>query len=192
MSDAQAAPAPRSALLTTLPVIVFGLMALVLGARLWSGDPAKLPSALIGKSAPPLNLPGLDGAPGISDVDLHSGHVTLVNIFGSWCVPCRDEAPLLMALAHDPKLKALGVDMLGVAQKDKPEAIKKYLAELGNPYAKIGLDPDGRAGIDWGVYGVPETFIVDGRGMIAFKHVGPLAEGDIEREILPAVEKAGR
>ena len=182
---------PR-AWLARLPLIAVALLAALMLARLTSGDPARIPSALIGKPAPSLTLPGLDGAPRLADADLRAGHPTIINIFGSWCVPCRVEHPHLMALAADPKMRALGAKLLGVAQKDTPEAIKKYLGELGDPYAAIGLDADNRAGIDWGVYGVPETFIVDGAGIIVAKHVGPLGEGDLEKEILPALEKAGK
>ena len=192
MSETAAAPDARRTWLTALPLIFVVPIAALLLVRLFAGDPAQIPSALIGKPAPALNLPGYAGAPGLTDADLHGGHVTIVNVFGSWCEPCRGEQPLLMALAADPKLKQLGVEIIGVAQKDKPDAIKKYFDELGDPYAKIGLDDSGRAGIDWGVYGVPETFIVDGSGVIQFKHIGPLAEDDIAKEILPAVAAAAK
>jgi cytochrome c biogenesis protein CcmG/thiol:disulfide interchange protein DsbE len=192
MSDAAARPDARRSWLAALPLIVVVPIAALLLVRLFAGDPARLPSALIGKPAPALNLAGYAGGPGLSDADLHTGHVTIVNVFGSWCEPCRGEQPLLMALSTDPTMKQLGVQILGVAQKDKPDAIKKYFDELGDPYAKIGLDDSGRAGIDWGVYGVPETFIVDGAGVIAFKHIGPLAQDDIAKEILPAVAAAAK
>ena len=138
------------------------------------GDPSRLPSALIGQSAPPLTLAGLDGGAGLSDADLRQGHVSVINVFGSWCEPCHLEHPYLMALAADPALKAKGVAIFGVAQKDLPENVRRLLGAKGDPYAKVGLDPDGRAGIDWGVYGVPETFIVRGDGTIAYKVIGPM------------------
>jgi cytochrome c biogenesis protein CcmG, thiol:disulfide interchange protein DsbE len=192
MSQTSAEPKARRPWLTALPLIAVVAIAVLFLFRLFAGDPAHIPSALIGKPAPALNLPGYAGGPGLSDADLHGGHVTIVNVFGSWCEPCRGEQPLLMALSADPTMKQLGVQILGVAQKDKPDAIKKYFDELGDPYTKIGLDDSGRAGIDWGVYGVPETFIVDGSGKIAFKHIGPLAEDDIAKEIIPAVTAAAK
>jgi len=183
-------PPRRRGWLAFIPLFVVVALGALLLARLYAGDPARLPSALIGKPAPSLTLPGADGGPGLADADLRAGHVTLVNVFGSWCVPCRDEHPLLLALVADPAFKAAGARLVGVAQKDSPANVKKFLDELGNPYGAIGFDDSGRAGIDWGVYGVPETFIVDGKGMIAFKHIGPLAEGDVEKEILPAIAAA--
>ena len=192
MSETGTALDARRIWLAALPLIVVVPIAALLLLRLFAGDPAHIPSALIGKPAPGLNLPGYAGGPGLADADLHSGHVTIVNVFGSWCEPCRGEQPLLMALSADPTLKQLGVQILGVAQKDTPDAIKRYFDELGDPYTKIGLDDSGRAGIDWGVYGVPETFIVDGSGVIQLKHIGPLAEDDIAKEILPAVAAAAK
>ena len=181
--------------LAFLPLAAFALLAALLFVRLWAGDPAKLPSALIGQSAPPLNLPGLDGAAGLSDADLRAGHVSVVNVFGSWCEPCRFEHPNLTALANDEQLKAKGVVVYGVAQKDSPENVRRFLGALGNPYARIGLDPDNRAGIDWGVYGVPETFVVRGDGTIAYKFVGPMTAeavaNDVKPQILKAAEKPG-
>ena len=158
--------------------------------RLNAGDPAKLPSALIGQSAPPLTLAGLDGAPGLTDADLRRGHVSVVNVFGSWCAPCHDEHPFLMALAADEALKQKGVVLYGVAQKDSSGNVRRFLGADGDPYAKVGLDPDGRAGIDWGVYGVPETFIVRGDGTIAYKVVGPVTAETLESEVKPQILKA--
>ena len=102
---------------------------------------SRIPSALIGQSAPSLALPGLDGGPGLADADLRAGHVSVVNVFGSWCIPCHEEHPVLMALAADPELKAKGVALYGVAQKDSDENVRRFLGAKGNPYAKIGLDP---------------------------------------------------
>jgi cytochrome c biogenesis protein CcmG/thiol:disulfide interchange protein DsbE len=188
------APAPirRRSLLATLPLIVFVGLAALLFVRLFAGDASRIPSALIGESAPALDLPGLDGAPGPIDTDLRRGHVTLVNIFATWCEPCHVEHPYLMALAADPALKAKGVTLLGVAQKDAPENVKRFLGAMGDPYAKVGLDADDRAGIDWGVYGVPETFVVRGDGSIAFKQIGPIDDDAtlamVKSEVLKASE----
>jgi cytochrome c biogenesis protein CcmG/thiol:disulfide interchange protein DsbE len=114
----------------------------------------------------------------------------VVNVFGSWCEPCRIEHPNLMALAADEDLKRNGVAIYGVAQKDAPENVRRFLGALGTPYAKVGLDPDGRAGIDWGVYGVPETFVVRGDGTIAFKYVGPITAAALAGEVKPQILKA--
>ena len=191
MSEVQSSTAPRSRLLiAALPLVVFLGIALLLGLRLGAGDASKLPSALIGKPAPALNLAGLDGAKGLADADLRAGHVTLVNIFASWCQPCHVEHEFLAALAADADLKSKGVTIVGIAQKDTPEKIKRFLNEGGNPYAQIGMDPENRAGIDWGVYGVPETFIVRGDGVIAYKYVGPIDAEAIEKTIKPEIAKA--
>jgi cytochrome c biogenesis protein CcmG, thiol:disulfide interchange protein DsbE len=180
----------RRGALAALPLIAFAALAALLYWRLFAGDASRIPSALIGQSAPALDLAGLDGAPGLADADLRQGHVTLVNIFASWCAPCHAEHEILMGLAGDPALKAKGVRILGVAQKDSAENIKRFLGAKGDPYAKVGLDPDGRAGIDWGVYGVPETFIVKGDGTIAFKFIGPIDAGTLESVVKPEILKA--
>ena len=189
MSDAVPPPRRRS-LLAAAPLIAFLALAGLLFVRLFTGDASRLPSALIGQSAPALNLPGLDGAPGLADADLRQGHVTVVNVFASWCVPCRTEHEFLLALAHDPDLEAKGVTLIGVAQKDPPENVRRFLGALGDPYVKVGLDGDGRAGIDWGVYGVPETFIVKGDGTIAFKLVGPMTAQALADVVAPEIRKA--
>ena len=191
MSDAPAAPAARRRIsLALLPLIAFLLLAGLLFVRLGAGDASRLPSALIGQSAPSLNLPGLGDAPGLSDADLRKGHVTLVNIFASWCQPCHVEHEFLLALSKDADLKARGVTLVGVAQKDSPENIRQFLGAAGDPYAKVGLDSDGRAGIDWGVYGVPETFIVRGDGVIAYKVIGPISADMVESVVKPEISKA--
>ncbi len=177
--------------LALLPLVAFALVAVLMLFRLNSGsDPSKLPSALIGQSAPPLTLAGLDGAAGLTDADLRQGHVSIVNVFGSWCEPCHLEHPYLMALAEDDALKAEGIVIYGVAQKDLSGNVRRFLGAKGDPYAKVGLDPDGRAGIDWGVYGVPETFIVRGDGTIAYKVVGPMTAETLESEVKPQILKA--
>jgi len=176
--------------LAYLPLALFAALGALLFVRLYAGDPSRLPSALIGERAPPLNLAGLDGAPGLADGDLRQGHVSLVNVFGSWCEPCHYEHPFLMALANDEDLKRKGVAVYGVAQKDSSENVRRFLGAKGDPYAKVGLDPDGRAGIDWGVYGVPETFIVRGDGTIAYKLVGPMTEETLDAEVKPQILRA--
>ena len=183
-------PPRRRRWLATLPLILFVGLATLLFVRLFAGDSSRVPSALIGQSAPSLDLPGLDGGPGLADADLRQGHVTIVNVFASWCQPCRGEHEFLMALAQDPALKAKGVTLVGVAQKDPPENVRRFLGALGDPYAKIGLDGDGRAGIDWGVYGVPETFIVRGDGVIAYKQIGPIDAETLQSAVRPAILKA--
>jgi cytochrome c biogenesis protein CcmG/thiol:disulfide interchange protein DsbE len=177
--------------LAILPLVAFLGLAAVLYARLGAGDAARLPSALIGQAAPSLELPGLDDTkPGLVDSDLRQGHVTLVNVFASWCQPCHVEHEFLLVLANDPALKAAGVTLVGVAQKDSPENIRRFLGAAGDPYAKVGLDSEGRAGIDWGVYGVPETFIVRGDGVIAYKVIGPISAETLESVVKPEIAKA--
>jgi cytochrome c biogenesis protein CcmG, thiol:disulfide interchange protein DsbE len=188
-ATAEAGRRPRR-WLAFLPLAAFALLAALLAVRLNAGDPSRLPSALIGQSAPPLALAGLDGAGGLTDSDLRQGHVSIVNVFASWCEPCHIEHPYLMALAEDDTLKGKSVAIYGVAQKDSPGNVRRFLGAKGDPYAKVGLDPDGRAGIDWGVYGVPETFIVRGDGTIAYKFVGPMTAETLESEVKPQIMKA--
>jgi cytochrome c biogenesis protein CcmG, thiol:disulfide interchange protein DsbE len=143
-----------------------------------------LPSPLIDRPAPSFALPPLsDGQPGFTSADLE-GHVSLVNAFASWCAPCRDEHPVLDALARSGAVPVYGIDY-----KDKANAAAAWIKALGDPYARIGADRDGRVAIDWGVYGVPETFLVDRTGRIRYKHVGPLTAADIDDEILPLVAR---
>ena len=155
-------------------------------------DAAKVPSVLIGRAAPVFALPPLDGANvlGFSNGDLKGSGVTLVNVFASWCAPCRDEHPLLMQLAKDETLKARGLRIAGLNYKDESANAKRFLDSLGNPYEMIGADRSGRVGIDWGVYGVPETFVVKGDGTIAYKYLGPISEQTLKRVLLPEIEKA--
>ena len=144
-----------------------------------------LPSTLIDKPVPEFTLPPLRaGAPGLSTADLKAPGVKLVNIWASWCVPCRVEHPKLVELA------AMGLAVHGINYKDTDDAAQKFLADLGDPFTLIGADRKGRVGIDWGVYGVPETFVIDANGRIIYKHIGPIQGSDIEKKILPAVEKA--
>jgi cytochrome c biogenesis protein CcmG, thiol:disulfide interchange protein DsbE len=185
-----AASRPRRRWLAYAPLVVFMALAWLLFERLGAGDPASIPSVLIGQAAPPLSLPGLDGAVGLTDADLRAGHVSVVNVFGSWCEPCHFEHQYLMALAADPDLKAKGVAIYGVAQKDSAENVRRFLGAKGDPYAKVGLDQDNRAGIDWGVYGVPETFVVGRNGTIAYKLVGPITPENIDTVLRTEIDKA--
>jgi cytochrome c biogenesis protein CcmG/thiol:disulfide interchange protein DsbE len=164
------------------PIIVFGLI----GAAFYRGlgiDTMSLPSPLIDEPAPQFSLPPLPGrSEGLSSADL-KGHVSLVNAFASWCVPCREEHSALMVLAGKKRVPLYGIDY-----KDKPDAALGWLGKLGDPYTQIGADA-GQVGIDWGIYGVPETFLVDRAGRIRYKHVGPLTEVDIDQTILPLVTR---
>jgi cytochrome c biogenesis protein CcmG/thiol:disulfide interchange protein DsbE len=164
-------------LLYLIPVAVFVAVGIGLAVGL-TRDPGTLPSALLDHPVPAFELPGLDGGEGFSNTDL-VGQVSLVNVFASWCVPCRVEHPVLMKLAES------GVPIYGINYKDPADQAQAWLAELGNPFQKIGADRNGRVGIEWGVYGVPETFVVDAEGRIRHKHVGPLQPRDLERTLLP-------
>jgi cytochrome c biogenesis protein CcmG/thiol:disulfide interchange protein DsbE len=183
---------PRRRILVLLPLIIFLTLAALFFFRLGSGDPSRIPSALIGKPAPQTNLaavPGLvtrDGKPmpGISAADF-KGNVTLVNVWASWCVPCHDEAPLLDKLAEDKRIRIVGINY-----KDQPDNARRFLGRYGNPFVGAGSDPNGRASMEWGVYGVPETFIVGKDGNIAYKLVGPITEANLERVVKAEIEKA--
>jgi cytochrome c biogenesis protein CcmG/thiol:disulfide interchange protein DsbE len=146
-------------------------------------DPNLVRSVLIDQPAPAFTLAPLEGmdVPGFATADL-TGEPTLVNVFASWCVPCRDEHTLLEEISA-----RTGLRLFGINQNDAPENARAFLAELGNPYAAIGTDRDRRVSIDWGVYGVPETFLVDAEGVIRFKHIGPLTPESIERDLIPAI-----
>lgn len=181
--------------LVILPLLFFAALAALFLLRLFAGDDSRLPSALIGKEVPHFNLPaiaGLTGRPGLSDADLRQGHVTILNVFASWCVPCHDEHPYLVSLSQNPTLLKQGVTIVGIAYKDNPENIRRFLGADGDPYTRVGVDASGRTGIDFGVYGVPETYIVKGNGKIAYKYVGPMNEDAIRSVILPKVEEARR
>ena len=187
--------AARRPLLIFAPLLLFAALAALFLVRLYSGDAALLPSALIGRPVPAFELPpveGLQGKQGFSDADLRQGQVTLVNVFASWCVPCHQEHELMMQLSADPVLGGKGVRLFGIAYKDDPANIRRFLAEAGDPFARIGADRKGRVAIDWGVYGVPETFVVKGDGTIAYRFVGPLSEEAYRETILPEIEKARR
>ncbi len=173
-------------LLSLVPVALFGLVAVYFGLGL-QRDPGILPSALIDQPVPAFDLPALeDGKPGLASAGL-AGQVTLVNVFASWCVPCRYEHPLLMRLAADQTVTVHGLNW-----KDKPADAIRWLEELGDPYARIGSDPSGRAGIDLGVYGVPETYVIDADGRIRYKQVGPMTPELLDGTILPLIESLRR
>jgi cytochrome c biogenesis protein CcmG/thiol:disulfide interchange protein DsbE len=169
-----------------LPVAGFALLAFFLFRSLWAPAPDVIPSALINRPAPRLVLPALDSqTPAFTPADLAAGHVSVINVFASWCAPCRTETSQLAALSNLP-----GVALYGLLQKDKPAAARAFLDEVGNPFSKIARDDDGRASIEWGVYGVPETFVVDGKGVVRFKFVGPLSDEAMAREVMPAIAAA--
>ncbi|GGE27365.1 thiol:disulfide interchange protein CycY [Agaricicola taiwanensis] len=173
--------------LVALPLVIFVGLAVLLGVRLYAGDPSRLPSTLIGRPAPDFILPPLEsaGTPGLTRSDLIGDTVTVVNVWASWCVPCRDEHPLLV------KLAARGdVAVAGINYKDRTEQAQRFLDLLGNPFSRIGVDANGRAAIDWGVYGVPETFVIDRHGTITYKHIGPLDEASFTNVLLPKIEQA--
>jgi len=168
-----------------LPLIALVALVAVFALSI-NRDPSLVRSVLIDKPAPVFamaEVPEL-GVPGFDTAAL-KGEVTVVNVFASWCIPCRDEHPLLVALKE-----VSGVRLFGINQSDAPENARAFLAELGNPYDAVGADRDRRVSIDWGVYGVPETFVVDAKGVITFKHVGPLTPTAIETELMPAIERA--
>ncbi|MCY6383379.1 DsbE family thiol:disulfide interchange protein [Hoeflea prorocentri] len=175
-----------------LPLIAFmALVAIFFGQLISGEDVSEVPSVLIGTEAPALDLPALEGlkrsgqtVPALTDAAV-DGKLTLVNVWASWCVPCRTEHPLLMALAQDER-----INIVGINYKDKSENALRFLGELGNPYTAVGVDPNGVAAIDWGVYGIPESFLVDANGTIVYKQIGPFSPDTVRGELLPAVEKA--
>jgi cytochrome c biogenesis protein CcmG/thiol:disulfide interchange protein DsbE len=194
MSETTSATAPRrGSLLVVAPLLLFLAIALLFLVRLFAGDSSTLPSALIGKPAPALSLPplanlaGKDGAavPGIEAATLAASGPTVVNVFASWCVPCHVEHPLLMRLAEK------GVRIVGINHKDAPDNALGFLRGKGNPYVAVGVDRNGRASIEWGVYGIPETFVIDREGRVAYKHVGPLTEAVIAEKIAPLLARLG-
>lgn len=174
------------------PLAIFTLLAAIFAFALRSGDPSKLPSALIGKAAPSMELPALEGltdagrpVAGFATADLAKGEVSVVNFWASWCVPCVQEHPVLVALREQT-----GVRIYGINYKDQATAARRFLGRYGNPFTAVGVDGNGRAAIEWGVYGMPETFIVNGRGEIAYKHVGPITPETLEARIIPAIRAA--
>lgn len=181
----------RRRVIVLAPLVVFLALVALFLIRLYSGDPSRIPSALIGHPAPQTDLPPVAGlerngaaVPGI-DAASFKGAVTVVNVWASWCVPCHDEAPLLMRLAQDSRFRLIGINY-----KDEPDNARRFLGRYGNPFAAAGADLNGRAGIEWGVYGVPETFVVGRDARIAYKLVGPITADNINTVLKPEIEKA--
>ena len=181
----------RNSFLMVLPLIVFLGLAALFWFRLGAGDPSRIPSALIGRPAPQTILPPLDGltsdgkpVPGI-DPAAFKGRVSIVNVWASWCVPCHDEAPLLTQLGKDTQIQVIGINY-----KDSPENARRFLGRYGNPFGMVGVDGNGRAAIEWGVYGVPETFIVGREGKIVYKLVGPITPDNLDSVVKAEIEKA--
>ena len=181
----------RRRVIVLAPLVVFLALVALFLIRLYSGDPSRIPSALIGHPAPQTDLPPVAGlerngavVPGI-DAASFKGAVTVVNVWASWCVPCHDEAPLLMQLAQDSRFRVIGINY-----KDEPDNARRFLGRYGNPFAAAGADLNGRAGIEWGVYGVPETFVVGRDARIAYKLVGPITADNINTVLKPEIEKA--
>jgi cytochrome c biogenesis protein CcmG/thiol:disulfide interchange protein DsbE len=176
-----------------LPVLFFAAVAGFFAMALRSGDPSLLPSTLVGKQVPQGVFPPIEGLQsangkpetGFTSADLAKGKVSVVNYWASWCVPCIEEHPFLV------KLKSMAdVDIYGINYKDRADAARRFIGRFGNPYTAVGTDAQGRAAIDWGVYGTPETFVVNGKGQIVYKHVGPISEAALTSKLLPAIEKA--
>jgi cytochrome c biogenesis protein CcmG/thiol:disulfide interchange protein DsbE len=177
--------------LVLLPLAAFLGLAALFFVRLGACDISRIPSALIGREAPATDLPAIAGLerdgksiPGIATTDFKSA-VTVLNVWASWCVPCHDEAPLLMQLARDSRIRVVGINY-----KDQADNARRFLGRYGNPFMASGADANGRAAIEWGVYGVPETFIVGRDGRIAYKLVGPITPENLERVMKPEIEKA--
>lgn len=192
MSEAAPPSKVRRIAVAALPLVIFGALAGVFLMQLTSGNNnTVIPSALIGKPAPTLALPPLEGAVRAGapvptlDTGAIRGKLTLVNVWASWCVPCRQEHPIILGLAQDPRINVVGINY-----KDKTDAALAFLGELGNPFRAIGVDPRGVAAIDWGVYGIPESFLVGPDGTILYKHVGPFSDDVVRGQLLPKIEEA--
>jgi cytochrome c biogenesis protein CcmG, thiol:disulfide interchange protein DsbE len=177
--------------LVALPLIGFIALAAIFWFRLGGGDPSRIPSALIGHPAPQTALPPLEGlvsngaqVPGL-DPAVFKGKVSVVNVWASWCVPCHDEAPLLSELGRDNRLQIVGINY-----KDSADNARRFLGRYGNPYGIVGVDGNGRAAIEWGVYGVPETFIVGREGTILYKLVGPVTTDNINSVLRAEIDRA--
>ena len=190
----QDASAPRSRIWGVLPLLVFAGLAALFAVGLTSGDPSKLPSALIGKPAPEIDLEPLEGlnangqpVPGLATADFRNGKVTVLNVWASWCGPCRDEHPQLMKLAERDD-----INLVGVNYKDQRENAVRFLNSLGNPFSRVGTDKNGRTAVDYGVYGVPETFVISPAGQITYKFTGPLTPQALQDELLPAITRAAQ
>ena len=190
-NSADGAQPSRRRTVVVLPLLAFLALAGLFMYRLGAGDPSRIPSALIGREAPQTNLPPVAGlerdgkpVPGL-DSTAFKGEVTVLNVWASWCVPCHDEAPLLLKLAADPRIRVAGINY-----KDQPDNARRFLGRYGNPFVANGTDANGRAAIEWGVYGVPETFVIGRDGRIAYKLIGPITPDNLEHALKPAIEKA--
>jgi cytochrome c biogenesis protein CcmG/thiol:disulfide interchange protein DsbE len=170
-------------LLRFTPLILAAGFAVLFFVGLLMGDPSRLPSAYEGKNLPPFDLVGLGEKPGFRDTDLATGKPALLNVWASWCGPCRDEHPALLQLAQS------GVVIFGLNYKDNENSALRFLTRLGDPYRAVGRDDSGRAALDMGVYGVPETFLLDGAGRVVMRHVGPLDEAVLRETILPYLQQ---
>ncbi len=188
-TPARSVSSRRRVALVALPLIVFSLLAALFWIRLGAGDPSQLPSALIGRPAPATPLPALDGLTGVPGLDpaIFRGKVSVVNVWASWCAPCHEEAPLLTRLQSDKRIQIVGINY-----KDTAENARRFLGRYGNPFTAVGVDANGRAAIEWGVYGVPETFVVGRAGTILYKLVGPITPDNVEQVLKPEIEKALR
>ena len=195
MSEIESKDRPRRGIgrymLAVIPLAIFAVFAGTAGKMLYDQEVngknvSDLPSALIGTKAPVLAMPALDGSntQALTSQAI-AGKLTLVNVFASWCVPCRQEHPLLKELSQDPRLNVVGINY-----KDRQENALRFLGELGNPFSAIGLDPVGKMAIDWGVYGIPESYLVGPDGTILYKRVGPFDEKSLKNGLYPAIEKA--
>jgi cytochrome c biogenesis protein CcmG/thiol:disulfide interchange protein DsbE len=174
------------------PLAIFAVLALLFALALKSGDPSRLPSALVGRTAPPTAFGPLEGlsdstvsVAGFSSADLAKGEVSVVNFWASWCAPCVQEHPVLVALKE-----RTGVKLYGVNYKDQAANARRFLGRYGNPFTAVGVDGNGRNAIEWGVIAMPETFVVDGKGVIVYKHVGPISPAALETKVLPAIRAA--
>jgi cytochrome c biogenesis protein CcmG, thiol:disulfide interchange protein DsbE len=187
MTEVRSKPRARG-WLTLLPIAVFLVLAVLLYRGL-SGNPSDVPSVLINKPVPEFALAPVEALnlPGLATADLRKGSITLVNVWASWCVPCRDEHPLLMELAGREDLRIVGIN-----HKDDPQNARRFLMTLGVPFAAVGSDRSGRVALDWGVYGVPESFLVDGEGVIRLKWIGPLTREAVRTRIIPKIEEIRR
>ena len=181
----------RRNILVLLPLVAFLALAALFFVRLGAGDASRIPSALIGHPAPKTDLPPVAGlerdgkaVPGLSNATFE-GAVTLVNVWASWCVPCADEVPFLEQLAKDKRIQLVGVNY-----KDAPADARRFLSRYGNPFMAAGADNNGRTSIDWGVYGVPENFLIGRDGRIVYKLVGPITADNFEKVLTPEIEKA--
>jgi cytochrome c biogenesis protein CcmG/thiol:disulfide interchange protein DsbE len=192
-SPSDAGPRARPGLSWVIaPVVAFAALVALFAFALTSGDPSRLPSALLGKPVPVMEFPALEGlldagnpVPGFASADLGKGSVSVVNFWAAWCTECAAEQDLLL----DFKART-GVPIYGVNYKDDAVSARRFLGRYGNPFKAVGTDKAGRSAIEWGVYGMPETFVINGRGEIAYKHVGAITPESLETKLIPAIAQA--